>query len=148
MLTVRHRNFFVVEPILLTTATIGAQEIYPTNNSTLAIHAELLPYAKLETIPKESNIACLDFDTLTLPLHVRPWQQGDKFRPLGMKGFKKISDFLIDKKINLIEKQNIKVVLSGEDVVWVMGHRIDDRYKTTPKTKQILWLELEDSLSL
>lgn len=142
------RDFLVIEPVLKTTPNFEAKEIYPINKSALPIHAELLPFTKLEAIPKESSIACLDFDTLTMPLMVRNWQQGDKFRPLGMKGFKKISDFLIDNKINLLEKQDIRVVTSGEEVVWVMGHRIDDRYKTTPKTKQILWLELEDSLSL
>ena len=64
-------------------------------------------------------------------------QIGDRFRPLGMKGFRKLSDFLTDLKIPLPDKQITQVITSGSDIVWVVGHRIDDRYKVTPETKEI-----------
>ena len=98
-------------------------------------------------IPHDKNTAWLDADKLQLPLTVRLWQEGDSFVPLGMKGKKKVSDFLIDNKIprNLKEKQ--LVILSGEVIVWLVGQRIDDRYKTTPATKNIVQIQWNESLS-
>ncbi len=95
-------------------------------------------------IPHKPNIAWLDADKLQLPLLVRPWQDGDSFIPLGMKGKKKISDCLIDIKMPLHQKENQLVVTSGENIVWLVGQRIDDRYKISDSTKniyQITWNE-------
>lgn len=93
-------------------------------------------------IRKEQNIACLDLEKLQFPLLIRKWQQGDYFQPLGMTGFKKISDFFIDEKIPLHEKENIWILCSGEKVVWIMGQRIDNRFKITSKTKKVLKIEI------
>lgn len=82
-------------------------------------------------------IAWIDKNKLTFPLCLRRMQTGDRFRPLGMKGFRKLSDFLTDLKIPLPDKQNTWVITSGPDIVWVVGHRIDDRYKVTTQTKEI-----------
>ncbi|UKJ07304.1 tRNA lysidine(34) synthetase TilS [Solitalea lacus] len=94
-------------------------------------------------IPFSSAIGCFDYDKLTLPLEVRNWQHGDSFVPLGMKTHKKLSDFLIDLKIPLSEKEKVKVVLSGREIIWVAGYRINDRYKITPETKKIYILEFK-----
>ncbi|MEQ9581525.1 MAG: tRNA lysidine(34) synthetase TilS, partial [Arenibacter sp.] len=67
---------------------------------------------------------------------------GDKFQPLGMKGEKKISDFLIDLKVPLNFKKNQYVLLSGQDIVWVVGQRISEKYRITDNTKQALRLEV------
>lgn len=74
---------------------------------------------------------------------LRTWKSGDKFIPLGMKEFKKISDFLTDLKIPSSDRRNFPVLLSGNNIVWVPGLRIDDRYKITSKTKKvyILWMK-------
>jgi tRNA(Ile)-lysidine synthase len=93
-------------------------------------------------IRKERNYACLDFEKLQFPLLIRKWQQGDYFQPLGMTGFKKVSDFFIDEKIPLHEKENTWLLCSGEKIVWIMGQRIDNRFKITPKTKNILKIEI------
>jgi len=82
-------------------------------------------------------IAWLDKDKLAFPLCLRSMQIGDRFRPIGMQGFRKLSDFLTDLKISLPDKQNTWVITSGNDIVWVVGHRIDDRYKITTGTKEI-----------
>jgi tRNA(Ile)-lysidine synthase len=82
-------------------------------------------YTKTETL---SNVF-LALEKLKFPLLVRPWKAGDQFQPFGMKGKKKISDFLNDLKVPLNLKENISVVVSGDDIVWVVGFRIDDRYK-------------------
>jgi len=92
-------------------------------------------------IPSEPNIACLDYDLLSFPLLIRKWQSGDYFRPLGMKHRKKLSDFLVDQKISIVDKENLWLLLNNEDIVWVINQRIDERYKITPGTKQILMIK-------
>ena len=89
-------------------------------------------------IDRNSSNAFLDFDKLTFPLRIRAWEEGDYFFPLGMKGKKKLSDFMIDQKIPLNLKDQIRVLTSDENIVWVIGYRIDDRYKTNDLTKEIL----------
>lgn len=91
--------------------------------------------------PSSSSEAMLDREQLNFPLKIRRWEQGDRFRPLGMKNFKKVSDVLIDMKVPLIHKKNIKVLCSGEDIVWVIGIRIDDRYKLSPSTRSVLYFK-------
>jgi tRNA(Ile)-lysidine synthase len=93
-------------------------------------------------VRKEKNFACLDFEKLEFPLLIRKWQQGDYFQPLGMTGFKKVSDFLIDEKIPVHEKENIWLLCSGNKIAWIMGHRIDNRFKVTPKTQYIYKMEI------
>lgn len=94
-------------------------------------------------IPRYSSTAVLDLDKLVFPLTLRPWHAGDKFIPFGMEGFKKVSDFLIDQKIPLFEKENIYVLVSVEEIVWIVGVRIDNRYRISEKTKTILLVKTE-----
>lgn len=87
---------------------------------------------------RNKNIANIDFDKLTFPLTVRKWERGDNFIPFGMKGKKKVSDYLIDNKISLIEKENTYVLLdASENIIWIIGHRIDDRFKITGSSKKV-----------
>ena len=90
----------------------------------------------------DKSIASLDANLIEFPLTLRHWQQGDTFKPLGMKGFKKLSDFFIDEKFSQDQKESCWLLLSGDDVIWVVGYRIDDRFKITPKTTKILTIEL------
>ncbi len=94
-------------------------------------------------ISREPHVACLDFDTLEFPLLIRKWQQGDYFQPLGMTGFKKLSDFFIDEKIPVHEKENIWLLCSGKNIVWIMGRRIDNRFKITNETNTICKIEIK-----
>jgi len=82
------------------------------------------------------SIACLDIDKLVFPLKLRKWEKGDWFMPLGLKGKKKLSDFFINQKLSLADKEKTWLLLSGEDIVWVIGKRIDNRFRITPKTKK------------
>ena len=95
-------------------------------------------------IPDSRFVAWIDRDKVQFPLLIRKWQQGDYFKPLGMNGFKKLSDYFIDSKLSLPEKENVWIVANGEQVVWIIGHRLDDRYKITPATQNILILEQGD----
>ena len=92
----------------------------------------------IENLDQGDNVALLDADKLKFPLKVRRWQDGDWFVPFGMSGRKKLSDYLIDKKVSLAEKGRQFVLLSGDDIVWVIGRRLDDRYAITRKTENVL----------
>ena len=89
----------------------------------------------------DMNLAALDIDKLTFPLLIRNWRQGDYFSPLGMSGKKKVSDFMIDEKIPVNIKRDTLVVLSGDDIVWVLGWRISEYHKITADTRKIYQLE-------
>ena len=89
-------------------------------------------------IPKDKHIACLDADKVKHPLWIRKWSVGDKFVPFGMTGKKKVSDYLTDKKYTLLQKEKQYVVCSGEDIVWLVNERIDNRFRVTEKTRRVL----------
>ncbi|NND78181.1 MAG: tRNA lysidine(34) synthetase TilS [Flavobacteriales bacterium] len=90
---------------------------------------------------KSANIAYFDAAKLSFPLKVRNWQEGDKFFPFGMKGQKKVSDLLIDNKVNIHEKKLIPIMTSGDEIIWVMGLRSSDKFKVTEETKEVLKIE-------
>ena len=90
----------------------------------------------------DPGLASLDASKLKFPLIIRRWQKGDSFYPLGMKGLKKLSNFFIDNKISIIEKKEIWILLSDNKIVWIIGHRIDNRFKISPETQQILRIKL------
>lgn len=93
-------------------------------------------------IGQQSNTAFIDLDKIKFPLTIRRWQYGDYFFPIGMDQMKKLSDFFIDAKIPVPQKDRTWILCSGKDIVWIMGLRLDNRYKITSKTRKILKLEL------
>lgn len=99
-----------------------------------------IPDASFEK-PGDANCAYLDYDKLSFPLILRRWTIGDRFKPLGMRGFKKISDFLIDDKVPVFLKEQVMVLESGGKIVWLVGYRIDERFKITEKTGRVLRLQ-------
>ena len=90
------------------------------------------------------RVAYFDADLITQPLHTRLARKGDWFVPFGMKGRKLLSDFLTDSKAGADEKAAQYVVCHGNDIIWVVGRRSDNRYRVTPSTRRILRLELTD----
>lgn len=92
-------------------------------------------------IPHDKETACLDADRLTAPLTIRKWQPGDVFVPFGMKGKKLISDYMTDRKFSLAQKERQWVLCSGEKIVWLIGERIDNRFRINKETKNILLLK-------
>ena len=85
---------------------------------------------------KNKKYLLLDFEKLQFPLTLRSWKKGDVFIPSGMKGKKKVSDYFIDNKFSLIEKKKAKLLVTGKNIVGIVGHRADDRYKLVQLTKK------------
>lgn len=101
---------------------------------------EVIDRRELEEIPSDRRVACLDLDEIQFPLTIRHWTHGDYFYPLGMNQMKKVSDFFVDNKIPVPEKESTWILASGKQIVWIMGHRIDHRYRITEKTTRVLRL--------
>ncbi len=90
-------------------------------------------------IPRSRSTAALDADKLKFPLTLRRWQEGDWFMPLGMQGKKHLSNFLIDQKVPLNLKDDVRVLTSADGkICWVVGMRVDDRFKVTEDTTRVL----------
>ena len=98
---------------------------------------------QVKTFGVPENMAQLDADTLQYPLRLRRWRKGDWFVPFGMSGRKKVGDFLTDAKVSAPERKRQFVLLSGEDIVWIVGRRIDDRFALTSKSENVLKITRE-----
>ncbi len=109
------------------------------------ISMELLDRDDIADLRQPPHIALVDADKITFPLVVRLWEEGDSFIPLGMAGRKKVSDYLIDAKVPLPDKERQLVVVSGPDIVWLADHRIDDRFKVREDTLRVLRIVKEES---
>ncbi len=132
--------------ILTNLETLERDEKYSIEESDLTIekplHLMFTNSTDKKIIPSAS-IAYLDKDKLQFPLTLRKWKAGDKFVPLGMSSQQKVSDFLINQKVSRIEKEQTYVLLSKEDIVWLVGHRINDRYKITEDTHYVFKIEIQ-----
>lgn len=109
-----------------------------------SLQIQILP-SHVYQLLANNQVAALDLDKLQFPLVARTWQPGDFFYPLGMQKKKKLSDFLIDAKVPLLIKEKVMVVVAGNDIVWVIGYRIDDRFKVTKATEQVYEIRLIDN---
>ena len=89
------------------------------------------------------NQVFLDLEKLTFPLTIRPWREGDKFQPLGMKGKQKVSDFLIQQKVPVFEKDRVLVVESEGVIAWIVGMRVSHPFRITESTKRVFRIELK-----
>lgn len=111
--------------------------------SPLRMQIEVMRDLKFINISKEKTIAMLDYDLLKFPLILRKWRQGDSFVPFGMKKEKKLSDYFTSNKYSLLDKENQWILCSEEKIVWLVEERIDNRFRISNKTKNILKIEIE-----
>jgi tRNA(Ile)-lysidine synthase len=119
---------------------IGKDEIFGSNGrQKLLFHEQPIENFAMK---KDHRVAQLDSAKVKFPLTWRPWKAGDTIMPLGMAHQKKVSDMLIDSKMSLPDKEKITVLQSGNDIIWVVGVRIDDRYKVTDQTRKVLIIEM------
>ena len=134
----KDRDYLLVQPVILENAVENAKNESTTNKLKLSIFDRTDDFI----FSTDNKTVHLDADKLSIPLSIRPWEPGDSFYPLGMKGKKKLSDFLIDQKINRFQKEDIEVVTSNGKIVWIVELRIDDRFKVTERTKRIAELKV------
>ena len=92
---------------------------------------------------KNPQVAYIDVKKLKFPLTLRKWNFGDKFMPLGMKGMRKLSDFFKDEKLSQAEKSNVRILESDGKIVWIVGMRIDERFKFDKDTKEVYVLSVK-----
>jgi tRNA(Ile)-lysidine synthase len=105
------------------------------HNLPLTLSADKVPVDNSFEIDKSPLTGIFDYDKLYFPLTLRRWKSGDWFVPFGMKGRQKLSDYFSDHKFNLLEKEKTWVLCSKNDIFWIIGHRIDNRFRINDKTK-------------
>ena len=129
------RNYWLLRPKKMEKKDL--KEYYLNENQ--AIHYPIFLSGKISKTrnikTRSENFENVDYSKLKFPLLLRKWRKGDKIQPLGMKGSKKISDFLIERKVPLFEKKNIYVLISNEDIIWVIGYVISEKVKIREKSK-------------
>ena len=99
-----------------------------------------IPQGGVSTLPDGTHEAIFDYDVIELPLIVRNRQNGDRFQPYGMRGTKKIKDYLMDAKVPLRHRDRVPLLISGTDIIWVIGHTTHERYKVHHQTQKVLHL--------
>ncbi|ACL68817.1 tRNA lysidine(34) synthetase TilS [Halothermothrix orenii] len=111
----------------------------------LKVSEEKLP-SNWRQLVQNPGICLCDLEKIELPLIVRPRKPGDRFIPLGMKGYKKVKNFFIDEKIPRYQRENIPVILDNKGrIIWLAGLRMDDRFKITDDTKKIVRFEITNN---
>jgi tRNA(Ile)-lysidine synthase len=91
--------------------------------------------------------AAFNFDALTFPLRIRARRPGDFFYPFGLGERKKIQDFFVDEKVPRDMRDTVPLLFSGDDLIWIVGHRIDDRYRVSPPNRRILKILIKKARS-
>lgn len=94
-------------------------------------------------VKRDKRFCFADADKLKFPLVLRKWREGDYFVPFGMKNRKKVSDFFIDRKMSLLEKEAVWLLVSEGNIVWIVGERADDRFKVDAETKNVIELQIK-----
>jgi len=141
---IRHRHWFIISPV----AAVESEKLIVEEGvsnvqcavGSLHILTDVVANCKW---PTDGLTACLDREEIAFPLLLRKWETGDYFYPLGMKKKKKLSRFFMDQKLSKSEKENVWVMESCSRIFWVVGHRIDERFKVTDKTKDVLLLTIK-----
>ena len=96
---------------------------------------------KIEDLKKSSN-AFFDMDKITFPLKIRKWKEGDRFYPYGMKGSKLLSDFFTDIKLNRFQKEDVWIIESAGEIIWITGYRTSEKHKVLKNSKKVLKLSV------
>lgn len=135
----KNRNWLVIVPI---ENELAENILVERGNNQLTFANGKLKFEMLSAkgfqLSTDKKIAQVDAAKIQFPLLLRKWKQGDYFYPLGMKKKKKLSRFFMDEKLSLTQKEAVWVLEMDKKIIWVVGHRIDDRFKITASTKDII----------
>ncbi|MBS1738421.1 MAG: tRNA lysidine(34) synthetase TilS [Bacteroidetes bacterium] len=144
---IRSRNWLIIAPLnFLNSAHILIERddrkiLFKEGEVTLKVSKNIF---KDQLFISGKETANLDWAKLQFPLILRPWKSGDYFYPFGMKHKKKLNKFFADSKLSITEREKIWVIESGKRIVWIVGVRIDDRFKILPSTKEYLRLQFTE----
>ena len=140
---IKHREYLILTDLKLKPQKSIRLSEEDLQNGSIETSIGTLSFDMVEGTENASkNRIYIDSDKLVFPLELRLWKEGDFFQPSGMTGKKKISKYLKDEKLSLVEKENTWLLTSDEKVIWVLGRRPDERFKVGENTKQILKVEL------
>lgn len=140
---IRNRNWLIIAPVQVEEArhiiVEGPDEkiLFPQGEVEMQLSNQPLTEKDMQQPP---HVALFDAADIQFPLLLRPWKQGDYFYPLGMQKKKKINRFLIDLKLSATDKERVWVLEMNHKIIWVVGRRIDNRFKVAPHTQQVLTL--------
>lgn len=139
---IKDRECFIIDRLARkdegeSTCWIGME----TTEISSPLHLKFHVTQKSVEMNKNNRYLYADYDKLTFPLQLRRWHEGDWIIPFGMEGRKKLSDYFTDRKFSLRDKENVWVLLSGEDIVWIVGERSDNRFRVTDETINLLMVE-------
>jgi tRNA(Ile)-lysidine synthase len=137
-LTIDRKYILVQSKQLLTNEEYTINDVADTKHLPISLYFEEVKKARYS---ENKNEIMISYTDSIFPLTLRKWKKGDKFKPLGMTGFKKLSDFFKDQKFSLFDKQSVWILCKNDCIIWVVGHRIDDRYKVTDSSTNILKIQ-------
>jgi tRNA(Ile)-lysidine synthase len=142
----KNRSWFIIAP---NQTEISQHILIEEKDKKISFENNLLTFEQLQTsnfkLQTSNAIAYLDAAQIAFPLLLRKWKTGDYFYPIGMKKNKKLSKFFIDNKLSKTEKEKVWVMEMDKKIIWVIGYRIDDRFKVLPSTKSVLKITLKSS---
>lgn len=139
---IKHRDHLILTDLCHSDQS-EASLLISENDSKVETPLGILFFDETDAVSKDSKSEIyVDKDKLQFPLELRLWKAGDVFQPSGMTGKKKISKYLKDEKLSLVEKENTWLLISNDDIIWVVGKRADERFKVTENSKSILKVKI------
>ena len=141
----RERTGFTVRPNTSLESTIPVLTVQSIGLPDGTSHEKLAFLAQHEAARGNFPHAFVDADVLAGPPALRAWRAGDRFQPLGMQGSRKIKSYLTDRKVPSSEKSGVQVCCAGGEIVWVVGHQSDHRFRITERTRTALVLSMSES---
>jgi len=115
---------------------------YKTNS--FIFSSEAVPVSEYSKQPNCSNVEFIDLDKIDGDVKLRRWRFGDRIRPLGLGHSKKVSDLLVDLKVQRLKKNHIPLLICNEEIIWICGLKLSDSFKITSETTTILKLRYEE----
>jgi tRNA(Ile)-lysidine synthase len=140
----KNRKWIIISPIVAITNEIFLLHAIGDSVQLPIGNIKIESTVATANLNQGDNICFVNTSEITFPLMVRKWKTGDYFYPLGMQKKKKLSRFFIDQKLSLLDKEKIWVVESNKKIVWIIGKRLDDRFKSKPNPSVLAKISLEN----